>query len=275
MNKSLVTISIPTFNSEYFIKTCLAAVKKQTYKYIEVNIIDGGSSDHTIQIARDEGIENIFYSKDALLEARYQGVKRAKGEYILLLDSDQILNETTVDRAYALCRKKGHDMLILEEGVYEPESFIEKLFQEDRKLIHSVKDISPYTGVMLPRFYRRDLLLKAMNNIPVNIRKSVGGQDHAIIYFEVWKLSQKVGMLHHAVNHIEPDSLKKIWKKFFRWGATSVSARYGKYDTLLKKKERFRTGMFRKGKIKESIASIVLLFLKGIPYKLGCLFGRN
>lgn len=269
MNKPKITISIPTLNSGPFLPQCLKAIQEQDYKNFEVNIIDGGSTDNTIEIAQSMGVKKCYIYEHALLGARYEGVKKATGEYILLLDSDQILDKDALTRAISILQGGKLDMLIFEEDVYQVSSFLEKLFQLDRRLIHQVKDFSPYTGVMLPRFYKTSLLKKAFSAIPNDLLKTVGGQDHAIIYFEAWKISQKVGLVPHAVYHIEPRSLITLWKKFYRWGGTSLGARYGKYEEMLNKKERFRTGMFKKGLISASIGSLILLVLKGIPFKLG------
>ncbi len=272
MSKSLVTISIPTFNSAFFLERCLDAVRRQTYKNIEINIIDGNSKDNTIEIARKFGAKIINYP-EALLGARYEGLKIANGEYILLLDSDQILESTCVERAIAEM-DSAKDMLILEEDVYRCDNFIEKLFHYDRELIHRVKDFDPLTGAMLPRFYRTEILKKAFANIPIDVLENVGGQDHAIIYFEAWNISHRVDLLPNAVKHIEPNSLLVIWRKFYRWGYTSVGARTNKYTKLLNEKERFRKGLFQEGTWKESFASVLLLLIKGIPYKTGYFLGK-
>lgn len=269
MRQAKVSISIPTYNSAIFLGKCLEAIAEQTYANIEVNIVDGESHDATVAIAREHGVKNIFICKDALLSARFEGVSHSKGDFVLLLDSDQILEKTAVERAVAKAETEQLDMLVLEEHVYRPHSFLERLFQADRRLIHAVADISPFTGVVLPRFYRRKILLEAMNNIPKTVLKAVGGQDHAIIYYEVWQKSHKVALLDKAVSHIEPSSYKVMWKKFYRWGKTSTGAHHTRYNELLQKKERFRTGLFKKGLMRESLASILLLILKGVPYKLG------
>lgn len=271
-SKKLVTISIPTFNSAEFLERCLEAVKGQTYNNIEINIIDGISKDNTLKIARSFGVNNLISYPGALLGARYEGAKDARGEYILLLDSDQILEADCIQRAVDLM--ESNDMLVLEEDVYQNKNFIEKLFHYDRMLIHKIKDFDPMTSVMLPRFYKKDILVKALQNIPNEIRESVGGQDHAIIYLEAWNISQKVDLLPNAVKHIEPNSFRAIWKKFYRWGYTSVDARSNKYTELLSKKERFRKGMFTKGLWLASIASILLLLIKGVPYKCGYFIGK-
>lgn len=270
--RPLVTISIPTLQSAGFLETCLKAIFSQTYKHIEVNIVDGGSTDGTVEIAKKYRVKVIPYPK-ALLGARYEGMKDARGEYILFLDSDQVLSPNAIKEGVAILQS-GDDMLILEEGVYRPKTWIEKLFVADRKLVHVVKDFSPETGVMLPRMYKKKLLQDVFSKIPKSILENVGGQDHAIIYFEAWKKSKKVGYIKDAVKHIEPQSLRRIWKKFYRWGYTSIDARYGKYDEMLTKKEHFRTGLFQKGLVYESFASILLLLLKGIPYKIGYYRGK-
>lgn len=271
----LVTISIPTFNSEPFLGLCLDAVKKQTYPNIEVNIVDGNSTDKTVPIAKEHGVRNIREYPGALLGARYEGVKTAKGDYTLLLDSDQVLEIDAIERAVKMAIGKQLDMLVLEEDVYKQDTFLEKLFHYDRLLIHAVKDFDPMTSVMLPRFYRTEQLRKAMESIPEEIREKVSGQDHAIIYYEMWKMTQKVDLLPLAVRHIEPNSLRVMWKKFYRWGATSVNAKFGPYEKFLAEKEGFRKGMWTKGLITASIASVVLLLIKGVPYKLGQVRKRN
>ena len=267
-DQPLITISIPTYNSEKFIKLCLDAIRNQTYKNIELNFIDGGSKDKTVEIIESLGYKNIIHDKRSLLASRYEGAKAANGEYILMLDSDQILDADALEKCIALVNN-GFDMVILEETVYSNKKFLERLFEYDRKLINSVKDLSPYTGVVLPRLYKRDLLLKAFENIPTEILEKVGGQDHAIIYYEAWSISKKVGYADLCVRHIEPNELIPMMKKFYRWGKTSTGARYGKYDELLNKKEHFRTGLFKKGMITASLGSILLLLIKGVPYKLG------
>lgn len=272
-NNPLVTISIPTFNSEVFIRLCLDSIKAQTYKNIEINVIDGNSKDHTIEIARQYGVTVVVYN-DALLGARNEGLKLAQGDLILLLDSDQILEPTAIERAVKKILADDLDMLIFEEDVYKNDKFIEHLFHYDRKLVHAVKDFNPMTSVMLPRFYKSDLLRRAFEKIPEDIQRNVGGQDHAIIYLEAWNISQRVDILSGAVKHIEPNTFKAMWKKFYRWGYTSVGARANKYSDLLGKKERFRKGLFKHGMIKASNASILLLLIKGVPYKIGYFIGK-
>jgi len=265
----VVTISIPTLNAEKSIGLCLEAIKKQTYQNIEINIVDGDSKDKTLLIAREQGIKNIIIYKGALLGARFKGVQKARGEYILLLDSDQILNNDTIERA-AKMMTNGYDMLILEETSFKDKTFIEKLFKLDRKLLHQTRNFSPYSGAVLPRFFRKKLLQTAFNQIPKNMVAKVGGEDHMIIYYECWQFSKKIALLPNAVCHIEPKSLYQVLKNAYHWGYSRQEAYSGKYKNLLcREKTRIKMSSFPKGMFKESLASLTLLALRGIPGEIG------
>ena len=276
MTTPLVTITIPTFNSAGFLTLCLEAIRNQTYKNIEINIVDGYSTDDTLKIAKEFGVKKIFYYKGYLLGARYQGVKAAKGNYILILDSDQILERTAIKRAVDMVQKSGLKMLVFEENVYKSKTFIEKLFDMDRRLFNAVCDLDPYTGVILPRFFETKLLNQAYKNIPQVIFSKTGGPDHAIVYLESYLINPSVDVLSNAVRHIEPANLSVLWRKFYRWGYTSISVHdFGKYHTLMSRKERFRTGLFTHGMFVESVGSILLLILKGLAFKFGYFMAKS
>lgn len=269
MIQPLVTITIPTYNSAKGLPFCLEALKNQSYKNIEINIIDNFSKDRTVEVAKKFGIKKIKIITCSLLQARYEGVKIAKGSYILILDSDQILSLDTIERAVHMIESKDLDMLALEESVYYSKTFVEKLFDMDRTLINKLNNLSPFTGVIMPRFFRRELLMKAYEHIPQEIFRNTGGPDHAIVYYEAWRMSKKIGVLTDSVKHIEPYSLQFVMRKMYRWGYTSVAAHYGPYHHLMKQKERFRTGLFTRGLFKESLASTALLLFKGVAFKTG------
>ncbi len=276
MIKPLVTITIPTYNSAQFLKLCLKAIKSQTYDNFEINIVDGYSSDDTLKITKEFGVKRILHYKGYLLGARYQGVKASNGSYVLILDSDQVLEKTAIERAVDMALKNNLKMLVLEENVYKCDTFIEKLFDMDRRLFNAVCDLDPYTGVILPRFFETKLLNQAYENIPREIFSKTGGPDHAIVYLEAYQIDPAVAVLPVAVRHIEPSSIRVLWRKFYRWGYTSVTAHdFGKYHTLMTRKERFRTGVFTHGMLVESLGSMLLLVLKGLAFKFGYFMAKS
>jgi glycosyltransferase involved in cell wall biosynthesis len=88
----LISIIIPTYNSEQFITSCLGAINNQTYKQYEVIVVDQESIDNTAKIAKKFGAHVIkvpkpkFYSPPSA--SRNIGAKYARGAYLYHLDSD-------------------------------------------------------------------------------------------------------------------------------------------------------------------------------------------
>ena len=266
--KPLVSIVIPTRNSSKTIEECISAIQKQTYQNIETIIVDSQSTDGTSEMATARGCR-VISTDWKLLGARYLGCKAAVGDYILMLDSDQVLVHDTVERSLRLF--ETYDMLCLEEMSYQTRTFIEKMFEADRKLVHGgiQKQLDPIYGTLLARFYKRNLLKQAFEAIPKTFLAFVVAHDHAIIYYEAWKLSTKVAVLRTALYHNEPTTLLELWRKNFRYGrSTKALLANGYYNDFIRKKTRFRntnTGIITADRFMSSL----LLSLKAPAYLLG------
>lgn len=103
MKKGLVSIIIPVYNVEKYIIECLESVKKQTYKNIEVILIDDGSTDNSSNIC-DEFVRNddrfhVIHTKNkGVASARNTGLESVTGDYIFFLDSDDLLEIFTIEK---------------------------------------------------------------------------------------------------------------------------------------------------------------------------------
>jgi glycosyltransferase involved in cell wall biosynthesis len=265
--KPLVSVIIPTKNSKKTIELCINSVSKQSYQNIETIVVDSKSIDNTADISSKMGCKVISTDWKSL-GARYEGLKIASGDFILLLDSDQILQQSSVERSILLSKK--YDMLCFEEMPYSAKTLIEKMFQADRRLIHREFDIQndPIVGALTPRFYAKDILERAFKYIPVDLFPFVHAGDDAILYYEAWKLSTKVGFLPDAVRHMEVNSIIQLWKKSFYYGrSTKKLLKAGSYNKFLKNKFRLRKTSAKMSK--DKLLSSLLLMLKGPPYLVG------
>ena len=266
--KPLVSIVIPTFNSEKTLPLTLESIKKQTYRNIEVIIVDSYSTDNTIRIAQKYNAR-IIKTKGALLWARYIGHTYAKGEIELLLDSDQILAKNAIQKSVEVLQK-GYDMAILEEISYKPKTLIQWLFYFDRKHLHKIRDLHPIHGVLLARLYRYDVLDKAFKlirqRLPLEVMYRLVSQDHALIYYEAWRAVKdpRIAIIRNSLYHIEPSSLKTLVKKFYRYGRTELNVS-DYYPELIRGKRTPR----KLTPSPESIISLSLWILKAIPYFAG------
>jgi glycosyltransferase involved in cell wall biosynthesis len=266
--KPLVSIVIPTRNSSNTIEECLSAIQKQSYENIETIIVDSKSADYTTERAAAKGCK-VISTDWRLLGARYLGCKAASGEFVLMLDSDQVLLEDTIERSLPLF--KNYDMLCLGETSYTYNTLIQKMFEADRRMIHNEAHIQlhPIYGTLLARFYKRSLLERAFEAIPKQLLPSVVAHDHAIIYNEAWRLSDSVKILPNAVYHNEPATVLELWKKNFRYGrSTRALMANGYYNDLIRSKTRLRKTSTRKI-TPDKLLSSLLLSLKAPAYFLG------
>ncbi|MGQ9545277.1 MAG: glycosyltransferase family 2 protein [Candidatus Bathycorpusculaceae bacterium] len=83
----LVSVIIPTYNSQKTIKQCLESIVKQTYKKIEILVVDCYSIDETKRIA-EKFRAKVFLLKCKRSEAKNYAAQKADGEFLLFVDSD-------------------------------------------------------------------------------------------------------------------------------------------------------------------------------------------
>ena len=82
------SIIVPVYNVEKYIGKCLESIKNQTYKDYEVIVVNDGSTDKSMEIAKEYNVKVINTKHVSVSEARNIGVKHATGEYLMFLDSD-------------------------------------------------------------------------------------------------------------------------------------------------------------------------------------------
>lgn len=276
----LVSITIPTYNNKKTLRKTLESVKKQTYPNIEIIIVDSHSNDGTLDIIKNfKGIK-VYQYEGTLLGARALGVEKAKGEFIALIDSDHVLKSDTIEKAIQAIEKNKFDMLWLYERSFKPKKFLEILYDADRRLTQNyAKDyIEPVGGTILPRFYRKNIISKAFKQIPKKILPLCVAHDHAIIYLECKKISNKVGNIgsekNPAIFHQEPWSLNNLFRKTYRYGITTRKLIENKvYPELLKSKNKGRK--IALSSLGLSLKSNLLRAIRAFPYLYGYYTGKN
>ena len=115
--KPLVSVIIPCYNSSHFIKSTLQSVKNQTYTNWECIVVNDGSTDNSENIIKTNTISDIrfiyIYQKNkGLSGARNTGLNKSTGEYVLLLDADDILHPDKIKNSIELLLSEKSDMVI-------------------------------------------------------------------------------------------------------------------------------------------------------------------
>lgn len=111
-----VSVIIPVYNVEKYLRECLDSVVNQTLKDIEVICIDDGSTDSSMEIlkgyaAKDKRIKIIKQKNKGAGAARNKGLKSAKGEYIHFLDSDDWIEIDAYEKLYNIIKDRDIDFI--------------------------------------------------------------------------------------------------------------------------------------------------------------------
>lgn len=117
MNYPLVSVIVPCYNVEQYLPQCIDSILNQTYKNLEVWLIDDGSPDNCGAICdeyakKDTRIKVIHKKNGGLADARNVALDVMTGEYVVCVDSDDYISPTHIEGLYHLIEKYGADVSV-------------------------------------------------------------------------------------------------------------------------------------------------------------------
>ena len=119
----LISIIVPIYNVEKYLRMCLDSIEHQTYSNIEVLLINDGSPDSSGEIcqeyvARDSRFRYFEKENGGLSDARNYGIERSSGKYLTFVDSDDWLNLTYVEDLYQAAIRNDADTVVSHYTIY-------------------------------------------------------------------------------------------------------------------------------------------------------------
>ncbi len=262
MSNPLVSVIVPTKNSSEFLDACLESIKDQTYKNIELIVVDNNSTDNTKEIAR-KYTDKVFNHGPERSVQRNFGAKESTGVYVLFIDSDMELAKEVVEE----CVKKEQATGTM--GVVIPEeSFGIGFWAQCKKLERSF-----YVGVEwmeAARFFSRKSF------------EQVSGYNEQMISGEDWDLSQRVeeigkidrigAFIYHNEGQLRLSELLK--KKYYYAQKFATYTIQNKSNSKLKKQvggvRRFGLFFSKPFRLfKNPFVGIGMLFMKTCEFAAG------
>lgn len=227
--QDLVSIIIPTRNSAETLENTLKSIRAQTYKNIEVIIVDGKSNDGTVEISKKYKCKVFTFvpkvkpgTFDATMKRNF-GVKKAKGKFVYYLDSDMELGKNLTKEAVELCSTK-YDGIILPE-----ESFGVGIWARAKNLER--RCYWGDDGIEAPRFFKKSVWL-AVGGLDEGL---ASGRDDGDLYYKLLDNNYKVSRTKSIVRHNEGNlTIGKLFKKKYIYGK----------DVLKYVKKRPRIGVY-------------------------------
>ncbi len=193
----LVSIIVPIYNTENFLSMCLNSIINQTYKNIEIILIDDGSTDASLKICNhfaqaDSRITIISGNHQGLTASRVLGVKKSKGEYCIFVDSDDWISENLLESVLKLSQNGAIDIVnysmtsinenkaqkwnyTIPEGLYEDKQ-LDFIYS---KMMFDFENSCP--GIiqsLCTKLIKRSLLEKSIYGIDTRITM---GEDAAVV----------------------------------------------------------------------------------------------
>ena len=240
--KMLPTISlvVPVYNVEMYLKECLDSIKMQSYDKFEVILVDDGSTDKSGQIcdryaATDSRFRVIHQENLGVCEARNNGVAVARGAWTVFVDSDDLLPSDACEIYVEIAKKTNADVIwgynhLLQNGCVKPNRIFDSGFLlGDKKQINifillmldwktsPVKRIGGNINVCWNRAIRTSMIID--NNLKFD--SSVGHMTEDMLFnLYVFRAAQSVAYVDKSVyiyRQVASSAANGLMKGGFRW----------------------------------------------------------
>jgi glycosyltransferase involved in cell wall biosynthesis len=229
MQNGLVSVIIPTKNSAELLTKCLDSVISQSYKNLEIILVDNNSSDKTKEIAAK--YTNLVFNQGPERSAQVNfGVTKASGEFVYKIDSDFVLEKEVIAQCVAEITK-GFDAIVVHNSPDVRVSWIARIrkFEVD--------------------MYKYDITHSSARFVKKSVYEQIGGFDESVTAGEDYDFQNKLnrsgfktGFIEAEALHLgEPTSLWKHLKKYYDYGRDFVN-----YQSKNKTESGAQLGFFRK-----------------------------
>lgn len=218
MNET-ISIIIPVYNVEKYLNKCLNSVIEQTYKNIEVILIDDGSTDNSGKICdeyakNDIRIKIIHQQNGGVSTARNNGLEHATGKYITFVDSDDYIEKEMIETMAKKIMKKNADIVIC--GVTdrdEENNIINQSLNKKENVFNNIEAIKEmldeklFNCVCWAKLYKKELFSDIEFNAKIRI-----AEDMDVLYRVFYK----------------SDKIVQISERLYNWTSRGDSATKGK-----------------------------------------------
>lgn len=191
-----MSVIIPAYNIENYIKQCIDSVRGQTYRNLEIIVVDDGSTDGTSRIcdlaASDDGRVKVLHQPNGgLSRARNAGIGASSGDYLYFVDGDDLVHLRCIETLLSIMKKEECDIAQCRTYAFLDENKIPTDLPEEKHEVYTGKRMcehmlfgSKYGGditVAWDKLYRRAVFEKRRFN------DGMLYEDVAIMHELLWK----------------------------------------------------------------------------------------
>ena len=248
MEKELISIIVPIYNVEKYLRQCLDSIMNQTYQNFECLLINDGSPDNSANICReyvDKDSRFKYFEKEngGVSSARNLGIEYSKGEYITFIDSDDWVDSDYLELLYMKINEYNADLAVLTYKQYSmndgcfylhvwEQDYYEKYYTGN-ELLNSLPDLESYDStfnVSWGKLFKRNFLETATFN-----EQRIMGEDLEFnfkIYLQIKSCIYLNKALYNFRQHNLSTRARKISDKYLM---DDVEIRLGRLPFLIEK----------------------------------------
>ena len=187
MNKQdLVSTIITTKNEEDVLGNLLETIKKQTYKRVEIILVDNNSKDLTVEIAKKFGVITYTFGPERSAQRNF-GAKKANGKYLVFLDADMELTTGVIKECVEAISYKSKIFGIVIPEVSIAKNFWGRIKAFERSFYNEKGDLTTDAA----RFFLKEVFMK------------VGGYDENITGPEDWDLPENIIEMGYKIGRVK------------------------------------------------------------------------
>lgn len=201
-----VSIIVPVYNTEKYIKECLESIIKQTYTNIEIIIINDGSTDKSQDIIeeyknKDSRIKAIKQENSGVSFSRNIGINVATGNYIMFVDSDDIIIQNYIEQMIDILKKYNLDIIKSSFKKFNNNTSIStnvSFFKEDYKIIN--KDEINKLFIKTTNFNSSCMQIinkKIIDDNNIKFDSNIGFAEDFLFTYKAFLLANKIGYINN------------------------------------------------------------------------------
>ena len=219
MDYPVVSVIIPVFNTEKYLDKCIDSVRAQTYRNIEILLIDDGSTDRSGEIcdrqaSEDDRIQVVHISNHGVSHARNLGIQRASGKYLFFVDSDDYIDCEMIADQIRTMENENADLCVsaLSEENVASSFCIDLTKQCDQEMHFLLKNhllFGPYV-----KLYRRDVV----NNHGIVFPEDFSYGEDLLFNMAYLRFVERICYVNQHYYHYVRDNPQSLSQKV-RWDA--------------------------------------------------------
>lgn len=199
-----VSVIVPVYNTEKYLKKSIDSLLKQNFEDYEIIVINDLSPDNAEEIIKSYNDKKIVYIKNKTNKGigynRNLGIKKAKGEYVCFIDSDDYVKEDFISKMYNYSKENNLDLCVCdyvnvdEDGnklkEFNLSDFCITNYEENNKILCEI-NLAPWN-----KLYKKDMLVKNK----IEFSETLKYEDLSFVALSI-KNSKKIGKINEQLNY--------------------------------------------------------------------------